>query len=230
MPYYNTEKLTDEIITAYHLDSKMISRKSIQIKVQDICKNIIVCDGQSEKDLWTKSKRLPEGKKKAEHVFNEREKDLIINHIELKKYIIKNLPLNSKELKEQLKIEIKEKAELSKAADELNRQNAEFDNLPNSDGIEFEESTTEYVGYSEYEDYLDLSFYSREDAHQEKMFMMIEALFLKHFTPIDEEILWKDMNAVPLLASTNTNFTPEIMAAIKRYKNKDYYKPLDKNK
>lgn len=230
MPYYNTEKLTDEIITAYHLDSKMISRKSIQIKVQDICKNIIVCNGQTEKDLWSKTKHLSEGKKKAEHIFNEKEKDLIVNHIELKKYIIKNLPLNSEELKEQLENEIKEKAELSKAADELNRQNTEFDNLPDSDGIEFEESTTEYVGYTEYEDNIDLSFYSREDAHQEKMFMMIEALFLKHFTPIDEELLWKDMNAVPLLASTNTNFTPEIMAAIKRYKNKDYYKPLDKNK
>lgn len=214
----NTQKIIDEIINKFELDEKMCDRETLRKKLTAVCKQISAVKNGVATNLWDKSSIRFDGQNKTQHIFNETEKNVILNHSEIKAYIFKNFSVNSKELEQRLKQEVAEEKELKKEADKLNKQNTKLDNLSELDIDE----------YDELEDLTASYFYSREEAHQEKMFMMIEALFLKHFTPIDEELLWNDMNVVPLLASTNTDFTVEQMRAIKRYENKDYYKPLDK--
>lgn len=214
----NTQKIIDEILKKFELENEPYTRGNLRKKITSISKEIPAIKNGMHTNLWDKTRIQLDGRNKAEHIFNEKEKNTILNHHELKSYILKYLSVNSEELEQRLKQEVAEEKELKKEADKLNKQNTKLDNLSELDIDE----------YDELEDLTASYFYSREEAHQEKMFMMIEALFLKHFTPIDEELLWNDMNVVPLLASTNTDFTVEQMRAIKRYENKDYYKPLDK--
>ncbi len=216
----NTQKLIDEIIKKFELEDEPYNRSNIRKKLSVICKRIPAVKNGLNTNLWDKTRIKFDGRKKAEHFFSEAEKNVVLNHPDLKAYILKNLSVKSNELEQRLAKEVKEEKELKKEADKLNKKNAELDELPETDIVDSDDFD---------EDLTASYFYSREEAHQEKLFMMVEALFLKHFTPIDEELLWKDMNKMPLLASTNTDFTPEIMKAIKRFENKDYYKPLDKS-
>ena len=222
----NTQKIIDEILEKFELEDEPCNRGNIRKKLNAICKKIPAVKNGLSTNLWDKTRIKLDGRNKAEHIFNETEKNVVLNHPELKAYIFKNLSVNSEELEQRLEKEVEEEKELKREADRLNRHNEWLNNLPELEDLPAD------VQIEEYDDFEDLTaeyFYSREEAHQEKMFMMIEALFLKHFTPIDEELLWKDMNVMPLLSSTNTDFTAEQMRAIKRYENKDYYKPLDKN-
>ena len=237
---YSTKKLTDEILKKFDLEDDPTTRRRLNKKLTFICENIPAVKNGSSTDLWKKTNILFKGRKKAEHIFDETEKNVVLNHPELKAYIFKNIydekderrvhfeqeEQKAKQEEHKAKNELKE---LQKAAGEINKRNLELENLPEASDIFTDEEYANILEEQAENEYVDPDFYSREEAHQEKMFMMIEALFIKHFTPIDEELLWKDMNVMPLLSSTNTDFTAEQMRAIKRYENKDYYKPLDKN-
>lgn len=200
---YNTQAIIDEILEKCGMENNPYVRDSIRQKLTAVCKTIPAVRNGENVSLWEKSRFVPAGNKKAGHFFTEEEKNIILSHPALKAYIGKYSSGETAGEQEQLAAE----AEL------LNIFNAQLDNLPEADGTGGEENLAASC------------FYTREEAHFEKLFLMVEALFLQHFTPIDEELLWNDMNKLPLLASTNTDFTPEIIKAIKRFKKKDYYKP-----
>lgn len=227
---YNTQKIIAEIFNKYEIVDEPCNRGNMRKKLEAICKEIPAVKNGLRTNLWDKSRFVPEGRKKAEHIFNDTEKNVILNHPKTKEYVLKNLSVNSEELKQRLEEEIAEKKELQRAADEINRHNWELQTLPEEKDVFTPEEYEQMIQEKADNEYIDPGFYSMEEAHQEKLYMMIEALFLQHFTPIDEELLWKDMNVMPLLGSTNTDFTAEQMKSIKRYENKAYYKPLDKSK
>ena len=205
--YIDTQELADIIFAEFKIDENPNIRRNINKEIIRLCKAIPAVKNGKNTDLWEKSRILPKGHKKAKHLFTVKERRQIVRSAALKEYILKNIAEFSPQVKEKI------------AADEINKRNSLYEELD-------EEQVSEDVYIDdEIEEY---GFVSREEAHREKLFMMVEALFLERFTAIDEELLWKDMNRMPLLASTNTDFTPEIMESIRRYENKDYYKPLDK--
>ena len=217
--YIDTQELADIIFAEFKIDENPNIRRNINKEIIRLCKAIPAVKNGKNTDLWEKSRILPKGHKKAKHLFTVKERRQIVRSAALKEYILKNIVEFSPQVKEKIAEETSRRKELKKAADEINKRNSLYEELD-------EEQVSEDVYIDdEIEEY---GFVSREEAHREKLFMMVEALFLERFTAIDEELLWKDMNRMPLLASTNTDFTPEIMESIRRYENKDYYKPLDK--
>ncbi len=48
-----------------------------------------------------------------------------------------------------------------------------------------------------------MAFYSFEDVQKKKMNIMVEALFLRYFKPIDEELLFEDMETKASVSGTN---------------------------
>ena len=217
--YIDTQELADIIFAEFKIDENPNIRRNINKEIIRLCKAIPAVKNGKNTDLWENSRILPKGHKKAKHLFTVKERRQIVRSAALKEYILKNIAEFSPQVKEKIAEETSRRKELKKAADEINKRNSLYEELD-------EEQVSEDVYIDdEIEEY---GFVSREEAHREKLFMMVEALFLERFTAIDEELLWKDMNRMPLLASTNTDFTPEIMESIRRYENKDYYKPLDK--
>ncbi|MGN1420389.1 MAG: hypothetical protein ACI4XC_02600 [Eubacterium sp.] len=219
--YIDTQELTDIIFAEFSIEENANIRRNINKEIIKLCKSMPAVKNGKHTDLWDKSRVLPKGQKKAKHLFNKNERNHIVHSVALKEYILKNIAEFSPQVKEKIVEETDRRKELKKAADELNKRNLMYELIDNNEP-EFEDV---YIYDDEYEE---LGFVSREEAHREKLFLMVEALFLERFTPIDEDLLWKDMNRMPLLASTNTDFTPEIMESIQRYERKDYYKPLDK--
>lgn len=218
---YNTERLVSEIISKYELENEPIVKANLRRKIERICKGIILSVNGKEISLWDKSRTVPDGHKKAEHFFTANETEYILNHHELKKYVVNNLSLNSDKLREKLNKETEEKEKYIRAAKQRNAYNKKLTE-------QAEESVKyDYDPFSKPHYSVEGDFYTQEQAHQEKLFMMVEALFLKYFTPIDEQQLFEDMNLYPYSASDGTDFTPEEMEAFERYEKKAYYKPLD---
>ena len=225
---FNTQKIISEIFKKFEIEDEPYYRGKTRKKLVDICNDIPAVKNGLKTNLWDKTRYIPDGRKKAEHIFNETEKNAILNHPKLKEYVLDYLSVNSKELEQRLEQEVAEEKEMQKLANEINEYNWELSTLPEASDIFTDEEYEKILQEEAIENgYNHQSFYSMEESHQETLYMMIEALFLKYFTPIDEELLWKDMNVMPLLASTNTDFTAEQMRAIKRYETKDYYKPLE---
>lgn len=215
--FIDTQELADIIFAEFKIEENPNIRRNINKEIIKLCKTIPAIKNGRQTDLWEKSRILPKGYKKAKHLFSVKERRQIVNSASLKEYILKNIAEFAPEVKEKITEETNRRKELIKAANDLNKRNSMYEKLHDIDKI-VEDS---YIDDNEYDEF---DFVSREEAHREKLFMMVEALFLEHFTPIDEELLWKDMNRMPLLASTNTDFTTEIMESIKRYENKDYYR------
>jgi len=107
----NTKKLTDEILVKYELDDEPYNREHLRKKLKVICSRIPAVKNGLSTNLWDKTRIKFDGRKKAEHFFNETEKNVVLNHPDLKAYILKNLSVNSKELEKNLAEQVKEEKE-----------------------------------------------------------------------------------------------------------------------
>lgn len=220
---YDTRQLVDEIIRRFDLDKQLVKRESLKKTLMSICKTIPAVKRGQDTSLYEKSKVYIDGRSKPKHIFTAREVEQILNNYDLRKYIIKNQAVNSDELQKKFKQELAEEERYIKAAKERNKANKELTLLPTADDV----GDSDYHSPEEERNYLGGDFYTLEDVRREKLYMMVEALFLKYFTPIDEDLLFDDMNLYPYSASTGDNFTPEEMKAFERFEKKAYYKPLD---
>lgn len=229
MKYKNmidTRELINQIFAQYSIENDTNIRENMKKKINEICKKTPAVKNNVTTDLYNKSKIILPKHKRASHFYTKQEQELIMNHPDLIKYIKKTISEISAEVKEKLE----EEEKYIKAAEKTNKYNDKMLNAPTADDIFTPEEYAKILeeeAENEHIDDIDLDFYTREEAHQEKLFLMVEALFLKFFTPIDEEQLWKDMNIEMLDGVPDIHFTPEMMKAISRYQNKDYYKPLD---
>lgn len=221
--YVDTRDLIEEIIRRFDLDKQLLKRESLKKTIMSICKTIPVVQKGKDTDLFEKSKVYLAGRKNPKHIFTKQEVEQLLSNHNLRKYIINNQAVNSEKLKQKFQQEIEEEEKYIKAAEERNRANWELTELPTAEEL----GITDYHSPEEERNYLGGDFYTIEDVRREKLYMMVEALFLKYFTPIDEDLLFDDMNLYPYSSSTDSNFTPEEMKAFERYEKKAYYKPLD---
>ena len=204
---YETGEVVDAVIKTYQLKKSIIDRETTIKKIHAICKSISVGTGRNRTTLFEKSKYIPKGKKATRHRFTENEKKQILNSTDMKIYILKILKKNPNATNElaHVKALLKHEVELAEKAEQLNdlQRDMYAEIAPTQ-----EDNDTVY-------------FYSMEDVKNKKMEIMLEALYLKFFEPIDEELLHMDMETKALVAGTTDN-SAETMASIYRLEKHDY--------
>lgn len=199
---YNAIAIAREIMQMYDLGK--ISAESVEDtlrhKVESICRKLTVIVENQQIDLWTKSERM-EGDRKR-HYFSKEERNRIITSPELLEYL-------TKQLFDDATI-----TAYNKAKEEAEKANEQYEEIMS----ELQYSASEYIEVD----------VTDEDVKKKKFEMMIEAIFLKFFTPIDEKKLKRDMQMsyVPSGADITTDM---LMARDRLTNGLNYYQPKKEN-
>ena len=224
---FSTKQLKNLIITKYGLKDSIDNRDAIYRGLKRICKGIKVKDpmnGYKETSLWEYTQFTIDGKK--HHKFTEWDIERIFGDLKFKKFIItrvkddmeltkvtnKNKYEELSKVLERLKAEYEHEKKLKKEAEELNYL-ADTDNAQPPEW--FKRTDVDFIKES--------GIYNYDDVKLKKMEIMIEALFLKYFTPIDEEQLLFDMNYVAGRDYFAGDITPDDLKIKERYEKNDYY-------
>ena len=161
-------------------------------------------------NLWEKSTKYKDGAKKPYHEFDELERDLILSSPQIHKYVYRH-----KSPKEQ------------EAYEEAEKQ-AEWENNAEQRALESGERIAEFQELeSENPDPL---YISETELQNKKLMLMVEALYLRDFEPIDEEELRSDMRLAGMWQGSDV--TPDcVLARIHlRQGSKRYCTPQGKKK
>ena len=196
MTKYTTKEILDELIEKYSLDEN--SRDALRKKITSICKQIDVGEGKKMTNLWDKAKHLGKGKKKPEHWFTENEKQRIYNSPSFKTYMSKICTTDEQKKKFENEVENERQAE------QANQKEREY--WETFDPKEFDNDYTHHG-------------VTKEEVKQKKLEIMLEAVFLKFYEPIDEDLLESDMNTEYL-----TDYSADRIASKKRLEKNAYYK------
>ena len=224
---YSTKQLKNLIITEYNLMDNADNRDAIYRGLKRICKGINVKDPMNqykEMSLWEYTQFTID--KKPHHKFTEWDKERIFGDLKFMKFIITRIKddmdstkiINEEkynELAETLK-NLKKKydrgVELKRKADRLNYI-ADTDNAPPPEW--FKQTDVNLI--------IESGIYNYDDLKLKKIEIMVEALFLKFFTPIDEKQLLFDMNYVAGHDYFAGDITPEDLEIKERYESHNYY-------
>lgn len=199
--YYTIQEIIQKIIDEYNLENSPSLRDSLRKKIISICKELRT--GTDDKNIWEKSKILKENRKKPSHRFTASDKNTILTSPVLAQYLYDKFPRNHK---------IKKLLEYTIKANKLNEADYEYF----TSGA-YEEDL-KYIEERKCPDPI-----SDKDVYQKKKDIMLEALFLKFFTPIDTDKLRKDMEIVALTEPMEN--TIETVQAQERLDNPScYYK------
>lgn len=224
---YSTKQLKDLIINEYKLLHSADNRDAIYRGLKRICKGIKVKDPMNEyreMSLWEYTQFTVDGK--THHKFTEWDIERIFGDLKFMKFIITRVKddmeltkvTNKNKYDELSKMLIRLKAEyehekkLEKEAEELNYI-SKTDNAQPPEW--FKPTDVDFIK--------DSGIYNYDDLKLKKMEIMIEALFLKFFTPIDEQQLLFDMNYVAGHDYFAGDITPDDLKIKERYENKAYY-------
>ena len=229
---YSTKQLKNLIIKEYRLKNSADNRDAIYRGLKRIGKMIKVKDPMNqfrEIDLWEYTQFTIDGK--THHKFTEWDIERIFGNLNFKRFIIKRI---KREMESNKIINEKRYAELSK---KLERLQAEYEHekkiKKETEELNFL-SKTDNAPPPEWFKRTDLDFikesgiYNYGDVKLKKMEIMIEALFLKFFTPIDEEQLLFDMNYVAGHDYFAGDITPDDIKIKERYESNDYYTEIIK--
>lgn len=175
-------KVIDEVIDRYHIDKGCVDRTLIIKKIKKICLQEPITQKGVTSNLWECSNV---GKNK-EHLFTNAEKEKIVTHYELCRYL---LNCGFRSVKEKYKEETDEKL---KAIIEIHEK------IKKRIKDETQALTEPYDISNTVE-----TFCSSEEVQRKKVDIMIEALFLKYFEPIDEDLLHGDMETKIIVSGTN---------------------------
>lgn len=197
--YKSMESLTDDLYISFNIQSEVLP-KSFRSTTENYCKRIKVGTEETETTLFEKTKVDPT-KKESAHFFNFEDITALFLYDDFVNYILKrsNDPENAiKQINEILGYAI------------ANKNYLEY--LQN---VDFNEQMKELNDYQYYA-------VTHQELKEKKFEMMIEALFLKFFTPIDEEKLRDDMELRNMGGGMDN--TPETYAAYLRLQDpKNYY-------
>lgn len=151
---------------------------------------------------------------RPDHYFTEHEVTLLINHPELNKYIKKNLLLD-----ETKKAEYEE---FEKKAKSWNQKYFKYREEDLEYTIKMRELYEQGYPYGE-----DPNFVPYERARRKALEIMLEALFLRYFEPIDIENLRKDMEIRSSMDDAEGEYTVEMAVVYSRLENpmESYCKP-----
>lgn len=199
---YSLRRIIDELMTKYYpndsVEFRQRTRETLRKKIKSIAKSTNI-NGVC---IWQRATVWPAGHKKEEHIFTSTEKMRLLESQELKNYLLKTA---------QPEI-YQEQNRLQKKAEELNEEDRDY-----FDALADEQARTGALNDGIYGP-------TAEQIRVKKLEIMIEALFLEIFTPIDEEQLVADLTAVYVADGTGDH-TPMDVAAMERLQNSaNYYK------
>lgn len=204
---YKLSEVVELIAKEYKFELNDGTIEKLKKKIKSICEDIKIetkgNDGQLIKTpLWQVSKRGQNSR--GDHFFTYEELQMILASEALYDYIQNNVrPI---EYAERLKKD-KELAEQWTTA-------ARADSCTKPFEIPSNLSATVHSSVKE------------EDLEKKKFKIMIEALFLRYFTPVDMDLLRSDMELVDCDSGTD-EYTPKFVAAYNRLKNNcGYYEEL----
>lgn len=190
MEIYSVSEIKKELKERYSLDDTYM--ETLGKAIQRYCEKIPVTVGGKSTNLWDKIGKRSPGKKNTSRCFTEEDKIRLLANWEFQQYLC-NISGN-----EALKTHLAKRLEARKRAEELNRAEAEFWATADVDKLRQEETDNTVCLVSE------------EEFRQKKIEMMLEALFLKYFTPIDERKLMADMVCRSMGGSVDNTWETEL--------------------
>lgn len=197
--YESMQAFSDSLYDEFKID-EYLGKSSFRKTVENYCKKIKVGNGESETTLFEKSKIDP-NRRKSRHLLYEEDKTALL----LNKEFAHALEMSSTD-PNFVTNRIEEKLGYAIANQNFLEDLSHFD---------VEEYIQELKDYAQYA-------VSEQELKRIKFEMMIEALFLEHFTPIDEKKLREDMELRNMGGGMDN--TPETFEAAKRLeKPTNYY-------
>lgn len=161
-------------------------------------------------NLWTASV-VKHGERK-DHYFLEHEVSRVLNSPELDRYIQNQFMTIIKGKERGTKG--KEYKELEETADEWNKTSIQA----RIEEIELIEKIRQEINQPEYETLKKTPLVTRDDAKRQALEIMIEAIFLRFYEPIDMELLWHDMELRGVVNDQPNGYSPEAVRDLKRLK------------
>lgn len=210
--YQDLPSIINELCDKYNLKESRTSKQAIRDKIIRICESITVKLGDEKTNLLDIINRPELKQGNAVYYFNKDEKRCLIESDDLRKYLYKQCAVQKIGTPfTRAFVRDYENEEKDNADAELSNQRYEY--LAGTDEFDSYEGT-------------DVSLI---ELKQKKSEIMLEALFLKFFEPVDEELLKRDMRARNK-GGGNEN-TKEAIAAYERLKdNSNYYNKRDDEK
>lgn len=175
-------KIIDEIIERYDFDEGLVDRTLIVKKIKKLCLKEPITQKGVTSNLWECSNV---GKNK-EHLFTSEERKMLVTHYDLCTYLLSCSFRNSGEKNKE------------KTDKKLNAVIELHDKVQKR----IENETQALIELNEYSNEI-MTFCSFEEVQKKKHDIMIEALFLRYFKPIDEELLFDDMETKASISGTN---------------------------
>lgn len=172
-------------------------------------------------NLWTASV-VKHGERK-DHYFLEHEVSRVLNSPELDRYIQKQFMTIIKGKEREAKG--KEYKELEETADEWNKTSIQA----RIEEIELMEKIRQEInqpGYKPPENPVPVLF---DEVRKKALEIIIEAIFLRFYEPIDKGLLWHDMELRGVVNNQPNGYTPEAVRDLKRleYPVEEYCTPRE---
>lgn len=213
---YSVTDVLNGIIDFYQYGE---SKDSLRKKIQEVCEQIPSKDEKGKiSNLWKTSN---DGKKGSNHYFTETEKREIMK-----------CPVLLNFFRDQYKKMVKEYGEIEGSdGDRAGVDESAYNfmcrfreiQLFGEQAEEANQANREYFTSRGYGDDPGMIFHpSEEELKQKKLEIMVEALFLRYYTPVDEEKLENDMTLARMGGGDDN--TPETLKAYRSLKNgANYY-------
>lgn len=198
-------EIRNELIKKYDLKDDEFFINTFDKKLMAICQKIYTTkDG---KNLWEKSTIRKKGAKKNSHIFFPNDKEKIVNSPELREYLSKRT--TNETLRQTMRDELEAENE-----NEVYRKMIESGEMDEIQESLQKEPIIEFVLSEEFD--------------QKLRDIMLEAIFLKFFTPINKTLLKSDMEMVRIVPFGED--TKETIQARRRLTDpKNYYKEIAKS-
>ena len=232
--HHGLPEMLQELIGKYHLENDPYTKDSLRKKVQSVCMQIPIAGRRKATNLWEVSKGF-DGGSKPRHKFTDSEKKLLFENLALREYLHKiavttendtALEVLCTELEYELRAKQTNADDFMYATGHSLEVQEYMDSLNPDVGepLTFELRRTlakEREALAERD--VQLSQVTSAELQQKKQEIMLEAIFLRYYTAIDEDALMRDMQLGKL--DTEMNHTAETMMATERLKDgSNYYK------
>ncbi len=202
---YTISDIMDDLLREYYIVNEG-DTDALRKAIQRVCEKITI----GKVNLWEKSTKYKDGAKKPYHEFDEYERDLILASPKIHSYVYRH-----KSPKEQTEYD---EAEQQAVAESEAEQQALESGKMIADLQEAEDGNPDPL------------YISDTELQNKKLMLMVEALYLRDFEPIDDEELRSDMRLAGMWQGSDV--TPDGVLAKMRLKqgSKRYCRPTGKKK
>ena len=202
---YTLSDIMDDLLREYFVVNEG-DTDALRKAIQRVCKKISV----GGVDLWKKSTKYKDGAKKPYHEFDACERDLILSSPQIHSYVYRH-----KSPKEQAEYDEAEKqAKMESKAEQQALESGKV--IADLQEAENENPDPVYI--------------SDAELQNKKLMLMVEALYLQQFEPINDEELRSDMRLAGMWQGSDV--TPDCVLAKMRLKqgSRRYCRPKGRQK